>query len=204
MPRNFDFGAIAASARNANLKDPRVMVRAVLGLLIVANLVAAGFAFHLFGRSAQDVEDELRAMRLSVIQQRNQLQRTRQIADKVQKARGEGDQFLASYMTPRRTTYSTIVSELQQNAESANLTWKEGTIAPLDPVKGSDDLSMMTITASFEGTYPNLVKFINLLDRSRRFLIIDQLAATPQPSGKTLSVTIKVNTFVRDDSGGSI
>lgn len=203
MPKNFDFGAMASSARNANLKDPRVLMRIVLGLLLAANLIAAAFAFHLFGRSAQEVEDELKEKRASVVQQRNHLQLSRQIADKVQKARGEGDQFLASYMTPRRTTYSTIVSELQQNAESASLTWKEGTIAPLEPVKGSEDLSMMTITASFEGTYANLLKFINLLDRSQRFLIIDQLAATPQPSGKTLSVTIKVNTFVRDDGGGA-
>ena len=107
-------------------------------------------------------------------------------------------------MTPRRTTYSTVVSEMQQDCETAGLTWKEGSIAPLEPVKGSEDLSMMTVTVGFEGTYPNLLKLINLLDRSPRFLIIDQLSASPQPNGKTLSANLKVNTFVRDDNGGSL
>ncbi len=204
MPRNFDLAGWTDSARNADWRDPRVFVRVGLGVLVVLNLVTAAFAFHVFGRSPQQVADELAATQNSVNAQRNQLTRTRQIVGKVEKASGEGNQFLATYMTPRRTTYSTVVSELQQAAESSSLTWKEGTIAPLDPVKGSADLSMMTINASFEGTYPNLLKFINLLDRSPRFLIINQLAATPQPNGHTLSVTLKVNAFVRGDTEGAI
>ena len=97
-----------------------------------------------------------------------------------------------------------IVAELQKAAEAANLKLKEGTIAPLDPVKGSESLSMLTVTAGFEGTYANLVKFVNELDRSPRFVIIESLAATPLPANNTLAITIKVNTFVRDDNGGAI
>ncbi len=204
MPRSFDFGGLAASARSANWREPRTVVRIGLGLLLLLNVMAACFAFHLFGRSPSDLTSELISTQGALSAERASLLRTRQIVGKVAKARGEGDQFLTSYMTPRRTTYSTVVAELQQDAETAGLTWKEGSIAPLEPVKGSEDLSMMTVTAGFEGVYPNLLKFINLLDRSQRFLIIDQLAASPQPSGKTLSITLKVNTFVREDTGGTI
>ncbi len=203
MSRSFDFGSLTRSASRADLRDPRVMVGAAVGVLVILNLIAAAFVFHVFGRSAQETADELAAVRATVIQQRSQLNRTAQIANKVQIARGEGDQFLAKYMTPRRTTYSTLVSEIQSNCESAGLTWKEGSIAPLEPVKGSEDLSMMTMTVSFEGSYPNLLKLINLLDRSQRFVIIDQLSATPQPGGKALTVTLKINTFVRDDGGAA-
>jgi Tfp pilus assembly protein PilO len=204
MPRSFDFGAFAASARERGWKDPVSITRIVLAVLVVLNLVAAAFAFHLFGRSAEQTAQEVREAQSALGQARAHLMKTRQISGKVDKARGEGDEFLAAYMTTRRTTYSTIVSELQQAAESAGMTWKEGTISPLDPVKGSDDLSMMTVTASFEGQYDNLLKFVNLLDRSRRFLIIESLVASPQPNGKTLSAQVKINTFVRDDTGGTI
>ena len=204
MPRSFDFRALTKSAAGADFRDPRVFVKLALGGLVVLNLLAAAFVFHLFGRSAQETADELASVRARVIQQRTNLNRTRGVTSKVQIARGEGDQFMTRYMTPRRTTYSTLVSEMQQNCETAGLTWKEGSIAPLEPVKGSDDLSMMTMTLSVEGPYPNLLKLINLLDRSPRFLIIDQLSATPQPGGKALAVTLKVNTFVRDDNGGAI
>ncbi len=180
-------------------------MRGLVGLLAVANLVAAAFAFHLFGTSPAQLHDDLAGMQASVAEQRLQLLKKRQIAIKIDKAKNEGDQFLTLYMTPRRTTYSTIVSEIQKAAQSTDLTLKEGTtIAPLEPLKGSEDLSMMTITASFDGTYPNLLKFVNLLDRSPRFLIIESLAASPQANGKGLTAVLKVNTFVRGDTGSAI
>jgi hypothetical protein len=70
-------------------------------------------------------------------------------------------------------------------------------------VEGSDTLSQITISAAYEGTYANLTKFVNLLDKSPRFLIIESLTAAPQQTnvGDTLSVTIKLDTFVRLEPG---
>ena len=45
-----------------------------------------------------------------------------------------------------------------------------------------------------------LVKFVNALDRSPRFLIIESMQATPQPKGDILSVTLKLNAFIKDDN----
>ena len=64
---------------------------------------------------------------------------------------------------------------------------QEETIAPLDPIEGSDDLSMMTISINFEGSFAQLVKFVNLLDRSPRFLIIESMQVSPQPKGDVLN-----------------
>jgi type IV pilus assembly protein PilO len=78
---------------------------------------------------------------------------------------------------------------------------KEATISPLDAIEGSDDLDMMTITVNFEGNYGQLIKFVNLLDRSPRFLIIESLQAAPQPKGDILTVSLKLNTFIREEAG---
>ena len=48
---------------------------------------------------------------------------------------------------------------------------------------GSDTLEMMQISANFEGTYPDLIHFVNLLDKSDRLLVIESLNATPQQGG---------------------
>ena len=63
-------------------------------------------------------------------------------------------------------------------------------------------LGIMTISANYEGPYPNLTKFINELDRSPRFMIIEGLQASPQPVGTTVNVNFKLNAFVKDDTGG--
>jgi len=69
-------------------------------------------------------------------------------------------------------------------------------------VEGTENLGMMTITANYEGTYADLVKFVNLIDRSKRFLIIDNIQAAPQQQGGKLVSRFKINAFVRETGRG--
>ena len=119
---------------------------------------------------------------------------------KVERARKEGDDFLGQYITERRSTFSTILEELNSTAKEAGIKQKESSIV-LEPVEGSDTLSQMTISVGYEGTYQNLTKFVNLLDKSRRFLIIENMVASPQQSGQMLNVSFKLDTFVREEPG---
>ncbi len=184
------------------LREPRVMVRAILGLLLGLNLVAAAFAFHLFGTSTEQMIRDLEGTRAQLAAETAKLTRSRLLAGKVETGREEGGKFLASYMSSRKTTYSTVIGEITDLSKQAGMKMKEANIAPLDPIDGSADIDMMTISVNFEGTYPQLVKLVNLMDRSKRFLIIESLTAAPQPNGNVINVAIKLNTFVKDDPGG--
>lgn len=186
------------------MRDPKVLVRAGVGLLLLANLVAAAFAFHLVGPSPEGVNQAVVSTRLQLLAAKTRLDRSKILADRVSKGKDEGSSFLTTYLTTRRHTYSTIISEITETAKTAGMTMKEATIAPLEAIEGSDDLDMMTISVNFEGGYQQLVRFVNLLDRSPRFLIIESLQAAPEPKGDILSVTIKLNTFVREDAPGEL
>lgn len=74
----------------------------------------------------------------------------------------------------------------------------------LDPIEGSETLSMMTITAGFEGPYPSLTKLVNLLDKSPRFLIIENMVAAPQQGGQSLNVSLKLDAFVKEPAGSAL
>jgi Tfp pilus assembly protein PilO len=200
MPRSFNLTLPAIGS----LKEPKVLVRAGLGLLLVANLVAATFAFHLFGASPEGVNAALASARLRLLAAQTHLTRSKTLSGRIDKGREESATFLASYLTSRRHTYSNIISEITQTAKTAGMSMKEATISPLDAIEGSDDLDMMTISINFEGGYPQLIKFVNLLDRSPRFLIMESLQAAPQPKGDVLTVNIKLNTFVREDPADQI
>src|SRR4051812_40231457 len=185
----------------ASMKDPRVSVRAALGTLLLLNLVAALILFKPWGGSADDLERRVAVIRQQLPQQRAALERTRALVKKVEKARGEGDKFMGQYMLNARTAFSNILGELDQAAAHVTLKPKESQFA-VEPIDGSDTLGMMTISASYEGSYPNLTKFINELDRSPRFVIIDSLQAAPQPVGTVVNVTFKLKAFVKDETGG--
>jgi hypothetical protein len=199
MLKNFKLSLPTAPSLSS-LKDPRFLIRVFLGILLAANLVTAGFAFHLFDESPERIAVEVQHTRQQVLAAVMKLNRTRTLAGKVDKGRDEGTRFISAYMTSRRETYSTVLGELDAIATQTGMKSKDALLG-LDAIQGTDSLDVMTITASFEGPYPSLVKFVNLLDKSKRFLIIESLAATPQQNGNILQVTLKLNTFVKDDPG---
>jgi hypothetical protein len=192
MPRNF----------KAALRDPRVLVRALLAVLLAANLGAAVMAFKPFGGSADDLRRERGELQARLAQSQTHLAQTRKLASKVQSARAEGDNFLARYVTDRRTMSSTIFEEMDRTAQQAGIKPRDRNVE-LSPIEGSDTLEMMSITAGYEGPYESLEKFVNLLDRSPRFLIIESLVAAPQQGGQMLNVTLKLDTFVKELPGAT-
>ena len=203
MPRNFNLkGMFPASA--AAWKEPKILVRIVLGILLAANLVAAAIAFNVFGASPEALNQSLLAANARLQADQARFTRSRLLTANIGKGKAESDTFLASYFTNRRTTYSTILSEINDTAKSAGLKTEEGTIAPLDPIEGSDDLLIMTYSVNVEGTFPQFVKFINLVDRSPRFLIIESMQMTPQPKGDLINSNLKLHVFVKDDTSGAL
>ena len=205
MPRSFSLRGILPKGdgwlpKGESWKDPRFLVRVALGILLLANLVAAGIAFNVFSPSPEALEAQLAGARARLQGDQARLMRSRLLSSNIGKGKTDGDTFLASYFTTRRRTYSTIISEITEIAKGAGMKAEEWTIAPLDPIEGSDDLSMMTVSVNFEGGYLQLVKFVNALDRSPRFLIIESMQTTPQPKGDLLTVTLKLNAFIRDDT----
>jgi len=110
----------------------------------------------------------------------------------------QGDEFLSDYFLARRTAYSTLLSELVDAAEKSKIKPKEHAYST-EPVEGSDSLSMMTITANYEGSYENLMHFVHQIDQSPRLLIIEGLNAAPQQGSGVLNVSMKIETFVRED-----
>jgi len=196
---------LAGGGSHFNLKDPRVLVRAALGVLVIANVVAALLAFKPWGGSAEDLAREQIGKQPQLASMQARLQKTKALVAQAERARKEGDDFLAEYTTDRQHTFSTIFAELERMAREAGIEPRPVSYE-LDQVEGSDTLSQLNISASYEGSYSSLTKFVNLLDKSPRFLIIESLMAAPQQTntGDLLSVSIKLDTFVREQTGNPL
>jgi len=200
MARDFK---LTLGFKGVSIKDPRVLARLVLGVLLAANLATAIVAFKPFGGSAEDLMRQEQALRRQLQELQVKQARTKALVDKVQLARKEGDQFLAGNVLDRRSTMSSIEEELTRTAKEAGIKRGQTSIV-LDPIEGSDTLSMMTITAGFEGNYAALTKLVNLLDKSPRFLIIENMVAAPQLGGQNLNVSLKLDAFVRETAGSAL
>ncbi len=190
MPRNFNLAAI-------QWKDPRVVVRVILGVLLLANLVMAVIAFKPFGGSADDLRRERASLQQQLTGLQTQVANSRKLVDKVQIARVADEDFMHRYVTDRHVVASTIQGELISIAESSGIALQPASWTP-EAVEGSDTIYKLTLNLGCQGSYASLAKFLNLVDRSPRFLIIESLTATPLQTGDKLNVVVKVDTFIQE------
>jgi type IV pilus assembly protein PilO len=196
--------------KRLSVKDPRVAMRALIGVLLVGNLVMAAIAFKPFGGSADDLRQDQARLSSQLRQLKTNLEASKQHVAKIDIARTQGDEFLAKYIMEVRSAPEIIVDELTKMAADAGVRALPQSFTAED-IEGSETLQMLTMTGGFEGNYAGLTKLVNLMDKSPRFLIIDTLNVNaPQQNGpqqnaaQNLSVTMKVITFVRDNSGAAL
>src|ERR1700722_15441945 len=183
-----------------NFKNPQFVLRVLVGVLLAANLIAAGILLFPPGGTAGDLEKQLAGLQGQAITKRALLEKTRQHVAAVELGRAEGDQFLGQYFLGRRAAPELLLSELGKAAEGSKIKGKETSWA-FDPIDGSDTLSMFSIVASYEGEYRDLLHFVHEIDRSPSLVIIESLSAAPQSGTKLLSISLKLDTFVREDAG---
>jgi Tfp pilus assembly protein PilO len=186
----------------AQLKDPRVLMRAIIGVMLAANLVVAVLAFHPFGGSAEDLRRERISLSMQLAQAQARLAASKHLVEKVQTARTQGDKFMDQYFMSVDIASAAILDELYKTAQEAGLQMAISGSINRESIEGSDTLIKLSAQVGFEGTYANLTKFVNLLDKSPRFLVIESMnAAAPQAQGgQSLNVTLKIDALMRDDS----
>src|SRR5579872_4293558 len=107
--------------KNFKFRDPQTLVRTVLGVLLAANLIAAGLVLFPPGGSAEDLEQQRISLQSQLKARQATLERTRQHATAVEKGRSEGDQFLSGYFLSSCTAFSSVLSQLEAAASQSKI-----------------------------------------------------------------------------------
>ena len=210
MPKSINFGKMKLPAfrlSGIRLREPRMAMRFVLWTLVTLNVAAAIVAFKPFGGgTADDLRREQAELRTRLAELQKGIQTGTRLGNTVDAARRDGDQFFERYVTDSRVFASTVNDEMNRAVKDAG-------IRPLpsssqeELIEGSDTLYMVTITGGYEGTYASLKKFVELLDKSPRFFIIESMTvASPQTqsASQIIAVSLKLDTFKRVEPGDKL
>ncbi len=195
----------SGNARSRQLKPllrriPKKFVLGVLAALFVFDVVFYLIAIEPLSRRETEQRALLAGLERQIAAKKADVGQLQLVVSKVAKARVEGDGLLDDITLPRRSGFSTLLSELQKAASEAGIDTREGNF-DLEPIEGTDEYGMVTVSANFRGEYQNLVRFLNQLDRSKQFLIIESLAATPRTDSNALQFTMRLNTLLRGYEG---
>lgn len=195
MTSNFDPTA-SQNAPWSRRFSPKHIAAGLGGLLLF------DLAFYLFAVRPLDAREAetiaaIAALEAQVKQRGARTEQLRVVVGKVETARSTGDGLIEDITIRRQIAFSTLVVELDAAATEAKIEDRDRTY-DIEPVEGTEDYGIVRMNANFRGQYENIVRFLNLIDRSEQFLIIESLGASPRSDSADLQVTMRIDTFVRD------
>lgn len=177
-------------------RGPRFWLQTAVGGLALLNVVALFLYLAPPGGSRSELNAQSRTLRATLAGARSQTTRLKTVSAKVQIGGEQAIRFESQYILPRRSSYESVIGEIQRMAQAANLLQREG-VWTEEQIEGTADLTVLTNTTNFEGSYGNLMKFLYEVDRSPRLLMLDTLTATPQKAGQ-ITAQMKFQAIVRD------
>lgn len=175
----------------------RKQVLALLCALAVFDLAFWALAVLPLADQEQRQVERIADLTRQIAKKTGDLETLRTVRDRIGVARTQGDELVANITFDRRTTFSQLLAEMDAAAVDSGIEIRER-LYDQQPIEGADHYAMLTITSNYRGQYDKLVKFLNRLDRSDRFLIIESLGATPRAESNDLQFTLKIDTFVRE------
>jgi hypothetical protein len=177
--------------------NAQVYWKALAGALAALNAVGLFFYLAPPGGSREELSEQTVQLRRQIAGTRGQTSRMRSTAVKVEAGGGQASDFEAKYFLPKRLAYVTVVGEIQRLAKASGLQERDGVYTE-EPIEGTADLSLLTANANFEGSYTNLMRFLNETDHSPMLLMLDALMAVPQSKSGEIRATMRFQAIVRE------
>ena len=176
----------------------RTRIRLILLLLLTLNAVLLlALLSHPRGHTLRDRPEELRRVRARKEEAQNAVVEMRELRGKVEVALQNGEEFSQKNFLTRHSAFSAILTDLEHLASESRLK-PVGTSYQLEDEKERPGWTNVEVTLGVEGEYPDLVRFINHLEQSNLFWIIDSLnvaGASTGTSSRGLRMTLKMQTF---------
>lgn len=166
----------------------RVVLLTVVAALGVVNALA--FAAFTWRKLTEVRRSEARAteveMRLDASEEALRVSKARQ--DAVSTGQKDIATFASRYLKPASTELLGTQREVESIAKAAGLKVRSAAYG-IDPVKGSG-MTRCEIDLPIEGSYRDVVDFIDRIESSHRFFTVDSLTLTRDDAGTKMSLQV--------------
>ena len=160
---------------------------AVMFVLVVVLSVRFGMDWAATNGSSTDA---LASKQVELKAQEMQTAPLRGLDKRVEQSRAQIHAFYEKRIPPDYSTIASRIGELQVNS-GARLTRVQYTQGP-----PGADLTEISMDAGISGGYPQIMRFVNSLERDQTFFIIRAMALTGQQGG-LVNLRLRVSTWLR-------
>ncbi|MGB6199687.1 MAG: hypothetical protein WBF35_09080 [Candidatus Acidiferrales bacterium] len=178
---------------NKNVDRRKNIVRWAVAAVILIDLGLAGLNYQM-ARSPHAPQNELKTLELQRKMMAADVQRGEKIRKDLPAVEEQSEHFFQDQFRPVGSGYSGLISDLGQIASDAGLKSQATTFEQHKP--DEHGIVELDIGQSVEGSYPSVVAYLNGLERSHGFYILDSLSLSSSREG-TLRLTLELRTFFR-------
>jgi hypothetical protein len=171
----------------------KILIQVLLGAIVLADLALLGINWNLTA-SPRSPQNELRVLARQHGLMAADVARARKIREDLPAIQKESEGFFHDQFRPIGTGYSALEDDLGALARSAGLRTEGLSFRQQAADKGG--VTEIQIGATVDGDYPSVVRFIDSLERSQNFYILDSLSLAPGSAGE-LKLNLQLRTFFR-------
>jgi hypothetical protein len=169
------------------------VIRAVLAVILVADAVLLGVQWKL-NTSPHVQTTDLNRLGMMEKQYRADNARLERFKTELPADEKQWDEFFTTHFHPAGAGYSAISEDLGALSHSAGLV--SDTVSFHQHAPDARGLMQVDITTAVEGDYDSLVQFLNKLEHSDNFYVLDSLALASSSVGR-LRLNVQLRTYFR-------
>jgi len=169
------------------------MIRWVLGVILLVDIVLIGVRWRI-DSSPHVQPGELNRLAMLEKQYRADNTRLERFRTELPADEKQWDEFFTTHFHPAGAGYSAISEDLGDLSRTAGL--RSDTISFHQHSPDARGLVQVDISTAIEGDYDSLVQFLNKLEHSDNFYVLDSLALASSSAGK-LRLNMQLRTYFR-------
>jgi Tfp pilus assembly protein PilO len=179
--------------------------RLLVPCLVLLGANAALFGVFSFPRLLRErsVSAQAEMLRAEVARQREGVAALERRSDAIEANRRDSEAFYDEVLGTSKTRHVPVLRELSRMASELGLAAGSASYAPTD-VRDAP-LVRYQINIPLKGSYEQLVSFLASVERSKQFLIVDQLALRErvgEDEGGQAELSVVLSTYFKADAGG--
>ena len=165
------------------------------GLIVVLGLDVLLLAFNLkLNQAPRIAPDQMKRLELMEKSYRADNARLEKFRTELPADEKQWDEFFTTHFRPAGAGYSAVSEDLGQLSHSAGL--RTDTISFHQHTADARGLMEIDISTAVEGDYESLVNFLDKLEHSDHFYVLDGLALASSSAGK-IRLNIQLRTYFR-------
>jgi Tfp pilus assembly protein PilO len=185
-------GSVVSAGRNGKSRT-RARLRVAILAVLAVNAVLAVLVFHRPGFTLPQQQAELLRARESFEAAQESVHQMRDLRSKLQGALQNGDQFAREHFLARGEGFSAILTDLERRASATGLR-PGGITYSLSDQEDQPGWTGVEVTLTVEGDYPDLVRFVNELEQSDLFWIINSISVAGD-AARELRMNLQMQTY---------